>query len=85
MSAPLILMRTDVTAAEYIEVNWVADEALYDFVFIQAAKKAEVVNLACKIAVDVMLEVAFKLETLGILVINGGAGDVAFVGASLIG
>ena len=62
-----------------------ADEALYDFVFIQAAKKAEVVNLACKIAVDVMLEVAFKLETLGILVVNGGAGDVAFVGASLIG
>ena len=60
------------------------NKTLYDAVFIEAAQKTEVMNLVSEISLDVVVEVLLELKTLGILMIDGGADDVAFVGGSLI-
>ena len=84
MAAPTITFCADITAAKCLEIAWEFDEFLYDLEFVHAAKQTEIVDFIAKVILEIILEIFFEFVALGILVINGSAGDIAFVGGSLV-
>lgn len=84
VTAPAICFRADIAATEDFEVAWEFDEFLNDFVFINAAKEAEIIEFIRDIICDVGAEIVFEIDALGILMVNGRTGNIALVGGSFI-
>ena len=84
MAAPFILLGANITRAENLKVDIMLQESLDNAVLIKTAQEAEVINMVAKVAVAIILEVALKLEALRILMVDMGAGNIAFVGTSFV-
>ena len=84
VTAPFVFFGANVAAAENIKIERVLNKTLYDTVLIKTAQKAKIMNLVGEISLHIMVEVLLELKTLGILMIDGGADNVAFVGGSLV-
>ena len=64
VAAPAIGLRADVAATENFEVAWEFDEFLHDFVFVDAAQKAKIVEFIRDIICDVGAEIVFEIDAL---------------------
>ena len=64
VAAPAVGFGANIAAAEDFEVAWEFDEFLHDFVFIDTAQKAEIIEFIRDIICDVGAEIVFEIDAL---------------------
>ena len=64
VTAPAVGFGADIAATEDFEVAWEFDEFLNDFVFVNAAKEAEIIEFIRDIICDVGAEIVFEIDAL---------------------
>ena len=64
VTAPAICFSTNIAATENFEIAWEFDEFLHDFVFVDAAQKAEIVEFVGNVVFDVGAEIIFEIDAL---------------------
>ncbi len=69
MATPTFLFTRIAAATKSFEIERMFDELLINCVIIHAAQDAKVMNLWCKICIDIMLKIGFKIEAFSVLVI----------------
>ena len=79
VAAPAISLGADIATAENLEITWEFNKLLDDLEFVHAAKEAEIMNFVAEVSLKIVFKVSFEFVALGILVIDGRTGDIAFV------